>query len=53
MVRDANKYATTGGWGFGRFIDGTPVDEMQHRTCVGCHEACVKGHDLVFTQFAR
>ncbi|WP_213772994.1 cytochrome P460 family protein [Bradyrhizobium sp. dw_78] len=53
MVKDARKYASTGGWGFGRFIDGMPVDEMQHRSCVPCHEAHVKDHDLVFTKFAR
>jgi hypothetical protein len=53
MVKDSKKYAATGGWGFGRFIDGKPVDEAQHRTCVPCHQANVKGHDLVFTRFAR
>jgi hypothetical protein len=52
MVKDARKYAATGGWGFGRFIDGKPVDEAQHRTCFGCHQALVKDHDLVFTRFA-
>jgi hypothetical protein len=53
MVKDTKKYASTGGWGFGRFIDGKPVDEAQHKTCFACHEANVKGHDLVFTRFAR
>ncbi len=53
MVKDATKYAATGGWGFGRFVDGMPVDEMQHRTCLPCHEAHVRDHDLVFTRFAR
>jgi Cytochrome P460 len=33
MVKDSKKYASTGGWGFGRFIDGKPVDEAQHKTC--------------------
>jgi hypothetical protein len=53
MVKDSERYAGTGGWGFGRFIDGVPVDEAQHETCFGCHEANVKNHDLVFTRFAR
>lgn len=53
MVKDSKKYASTGGWGFGRFIEGKPVDEAQHKTCVPCHQANVKGHDLVFTRFAR
>src|SRR5438874_3828541 len=47
MVKDSRKYAATGGWGFGRFIDGKPVDEAQHRTCFACHEARAKGHDYV------
>jgi len=51
MVKDSKKYAATGGWGFGRFIDGKPVDEAQHRTCFACHQANVKGHDIVFTRF--
>jgi hypothetical protein len=53
MVKDSQKYASTGGWGFGRFVDGKPVDEAEHKTCVPCHQANVKGHDLVFTRFAR
>lgn len=52
MVKDAKRYATTGGWGFGRFIDGKPVDEAQHRTCFACHEARVRNHDYVFTRYA-
>ncbi|MHB0771885.1 cytochrome P460 family protein [Bradyrhizobium sp. 5.13L] len=52
MVKDSRKYAATGGWGFGRFIDGKPVDEAQHRTCFACHEARAKGHDYVFTRLA-
>jgi hypothetical protein len=52
MVKDSRKYAATGGWGFGRFVNGKPVDEAQHKTCFGCHQANVKDHDLVFTRFA-
>ena len=52
MVKDSWRYAATGGWGFGRFIDGTPADEAQHRTCHACHQAGVKDHDLVFTRYA-
>ena len=33
MVKDSKKYASTGGWGFGRFIDGKPADEKVHATC--------------------
>ena len=52
MVKDAKKYASTGGWGFGRFVNGKPVDEAQHQTCWGCHQALVKDHDFVFTRLA-
>jgi hypothetical protein len=52
MVKDSAKYAKTGGWGFGRFVGGKPVDEAQHQTCFACHEARVKGHDFVFTRLA-
>ena len=53
MVKNAKKYAGTGGWGFGRFVDGAPADEKQHGTCWPCHEANVKGNDWVFTRYAR
>ncbi|TPG07276.1 cytochrome C oxidase subunit III [Rhodanobacter glycinis] len=52
MVKDSNKYAATGGWGFGRFVDGKPADEAQHRTCFACHQARVKNRDFVFTRWA-
>jgi cytochrome P460 len=53
MVKDSKKYASSGGWGFGRFIEGKPTDLAQHQTCLGCHQAKVKDHDLVFTRYAR
>jgi hypothetical protein len=52
MVKDSMKYAATGGWGFGRFIQGKPVDVAQHETCFPCHEARARGHDLLFTHYA-
>jgi hypothetical protein len=52
MVKDSKRYAATGGWGFGRFIDGKPVDEAQHQTCFPCHEANTKLHDFVFRRLA-
>jgi hypothetical protein len=53
MVKDSKKYPATGGWGFGRFIDGKPVDEAQHETCFACHESRVKARDYVFTRYAK
>jgi hypothetical protein len=29
MVKDSRRYASTGGWGFGRFVNGQPVDASQ------------------------
>jgi hypothetical protein len=52
MVKDSKRYAATGGWGFGRFVNGVPVDEAQHRTCFACHAAHVASHDFVFTRYA-
>lgn len=52
MVKDSKRYAASGGWGFGRFIDGKPVDEAQHRTCFACHESRVRDRDYVFTRWA-
>jgi Cytochrome P460 len=52
MVKDSKKYAATGGWGFGRFVNGKPVDGAQHKTRFGCHKANVKEHDLVFARLA-
>ena len=53
MVKDSARYASTGGWGFGRFIDGKPVDAAQHETCFACHEAHASDHDFVFTHDAH
>lgn len=52
MVKDSRRYGTSGGWGFGRFIAGKPVDEAQHRSCFACHDARVRDRDWVFTRLA-
>ena len=52
MVKDARRYPDSGGWGFGRFVDGRPVDRAQHQTCFACHEPNVRDHDHVFTRLA-
>ncbi len=52
MVKDSKRYADSGGWGYGRFIDGRPVDAAQHQTCFACHHALVKARDDVFTRLA-
>ena len=52
MVKDSARYASSGGWGYGRFIGGRPADEAQHKTCYACHQARVSEHDDVFTRYA-
>ncbi|WP_416762610.1 cytochrome P460 family protein [Roseateles sp. So40a] len=52
MVKDSKRYAASGGWGYGRFINGQPVDVAQHQTCFACHESLVKARDDVFTRLA-
>ena len=51
MVKDSNKYASTGGWGFAQFNDGKPVGEAMLNTCFSCHGPA-KDHDFVFTHYA-
>lgn len=51
MVKDSNKYAATGGWGFAQFTNGKPDDEALHKTCFPCH-APAKDRDFVFTELA-
>ena len=51
MVKDTRRYASTGGWGFGCFINGVPADLGHHRTCFACHQARVKHRDDVFTRW--
>jgi hypothetical protein len=52
MIKDSQKYAATGGWGFGHFTpDGKPAAETAMKSCYPCH-APNKSHDLVFTQYA-
>lgn len=51
MVKDAKKYATTGGWGFAQFDkDGKPADEALLKTCFPCHVP-VKARDFAFTRY--
>lgn len=51
MVKDAKKYAATGGWGFGDFTNGKSGDENLMKTCFACHLPA-KDHDFVFTRYA-
>jgi U3 small nucleolar RNA-associated protein 14 len=52
MVKDAQRYRQTAGWGWGRWrgMDLKPYgkDAQFANECVGCHEP-VKGNDFVYT----
>jgi hypothetical protein len=50
MVKDARKYAATGGWGFAQFDAGKPAP-IDVKACFACHVP-TKGQDYVFTHYA-
>ncbi|SDA35375.1 cytochrome P460 family protein [Sphingomonas sp. NFR15] len=53
-VKDARRYASSGGWGYGQFEGGKANrDETLTRSCVACHTKLPKSADLVFTDYAR
>jgi len=54
MVKDGNRYSTTGGWGFGHFDEGSKqndLDAKAQQACYQCHTSR-KDHGYVFTQYA-
>src|SRR5215831_8869807 len=51
MVKDSQKYASTGGWGFAQFDDGKPADEAMQSACFPCHQAA-KARDFVFNRYS-
>jgi hypothetical protein len=56
MVKDSQRYAATGGWGYAQFDkNGKTADEALMKTCAPCHQAGNKianAHDFVFTRYA-
>jgi hypothetical protein len=50
MVKDAKKYASTGGWGFAQFNGGKSAD-VAEQACYSCHVP-VKIRDFIFTRYA-
>ncbi len=53
MIKDAKKYAATGGWGFARWLGAEQKpygkDANFVAECFGCHTP-VKNNDYVFTR---
>jgi hypothetical protein len=54
MVKDATKYASTGGWKYAQFDDGKPmIDAAKLQSCFDCHQALKdRERDFVFTHYA-
>lgn len=50
MVRDARRYAATGGWGFVQFNAGKPAPIVV-KDCFSCHVPA-KAQDYLFTRYA-
>lgn len=51
MVKDSEKYAATGGWGYAQFDDGRAANEKIQGACAPCHEPA-RARDFVFTRYA-
>lgn len=56
-VKNAKRYAATGGWGYGQFENGLPnPDRALAQSCFACHhklEARAPLSDFVFTDYSR
>lgn len=53
MAKDSDRYDSTGGWGFGRFDEGSKtntLDTKAQQACYHCH-AAQKNHGYVFTRY--
>ena len=57
MIKDAKRFADTGGWGYAQFTYDSAADTFKPTgTGSGCGYAChtrVKARDFVFTHYAR
>jgi Cytochrome P460 len=50
MIKDSTKYAATGGWGFGHFVNGKPGATAVLQSCFPCHQKA-SATDYVFTHY--
>ena len=51
MVKDSQKYAATGGWGYAQFDqEGTPGPASDMQQCFPCHQA-INARDFLFTRY--
>lgn len=54
MIKDAEKFKTTGGWGYAQFADAKTPNSVKdpENQCFHCHQA-VQERDYLFTRYAR
>lgn len=53
IVKDAKRYAATGGWGYGQFEGGKPnLNAALAQACFACHAKLDRSADFVFTAYA-
>jgi hypothetical protein len=55
MVKDNQRYTSTGGWGYGSFDDGSRIDKLDAKARETCHQCHVsrKDHGYVFTEYRQ
>jgi hypothetical protein len=53
MVKDSQRYSSTGGWGYGNFDDGSRTDTLDAKQREACHQCHVarKNQGYVFTEY--
>jgi hypothetical protein len=53
MVKDSQRYGSTGGWGYGSFDDGHRTDKLDAKQREACHQCHVarKDQGYVFTEY--
>jgi hypothetical protein len=53
MVKDSQRYSSTGGWGYGSFDDGSTSDRLDAKMREGCHQCHLARKDkgYVFTEY--
>jgi len=53
MVKDARRYSSTGGWGFGTFDEGSTVNRLDQAAQDACYQCHIprKDHGYVFAEY--
>ena len=54
MVKDSQRYASTGGWGFQRFVKDSKTELAESpspQQCFACHDQNEKQNDLVLGKY--